>query len=195
MDAEKRQRLLTVYATERQDNQTSLVVAFTIVAAALTYLTVAFSFLSSHCFASGCKEAVRPWMQLAAPAPLVALTGYFVLNTAGTIRRSQLILDLEDELREPVGSKGRKAPRTQRSAALVYGLKVRHPYAWMYSICTLATYGTVVGGVGAFTCFALWPAQWTWNKWLVSALYAVAFLCECGGLLIAVLYRGFATAE
>ncbi|MDQ2838106.1 MAG: hypothetical protein M3Y89_11940 [Actinomycetota bacterium] len=194
MDAE-RSELLAIYAVERQDNQTSVVVAFTIVAAALTYLTVGFSFLSSHCYAHGCDHAVRPWVQLVAPAPLVALAGYFVLNTAGTVRRSQLILDLESVLMRSLGGGHGKAPRTQHSAELVYGFKLKHRYAWAYSICTLATYGIVFGSIVAFTWAALRPGHWTWDKWSVFAIYVVILASEGIGLVIPVVNSRFATAK
>jgi hypothetical protein len=184
------QQLLGLYSTERQDNQTSVVVAFAIVTAALTYIVATTPYFAGHCTGSGCHD-IRPWVQMAAPAPLVALLGFLVLNLAGTLRRSGLLLDLEVALRQTLPVTMRPAPRTEHAAKLIYGNVWKHRYGWVYAICSLASYATAAGLVIGDCCVLLMPGEWTWNKQLVALLYAIVISCEVAGLAIPVLRKNF----
>src|ERR1017187_1213332 len=87
------QDLLKVYAIERQDDSTALVLGFSMVTAAFTYMIAAFIFVDGHHAATIC---------LLAPLAPTAVAGFLTLNTAATLIRSVLLQRIEMLLRPSV---------------------------------------------------------------------------------------------
>src|SRR5699024_9373053 len=83
----RRSELLSVYLAEREDDQSSLAVAFAIIAGGLTYVLAATSYLSAKCGQSGCGTlpTALSWL-----SPLIAqaFVGFLILNAAATRLRS-----------------------------------------------------------------------------------------------------------
>src|SRR5258708_9406253 len=93
----QRTQLLQVYTIERQDNQTSQIVAFAILAAALTYMIASAAFFIGRCDHKGC-HGVPVSIQLVSPLILYGLLSFLVLGTASTIMRAKHVRTLEEAL-------------------------------------------------------------------------------------------------
>ena len=88
MDDGEREQLLTVYAAERQDDQSALAIAFVIATAGITYVTIGAAYLNDHCGSKGCNGGVPGWTPILAPLIPMALFGFLTINLAATRMRS-----------------------------------------------------------------------------------------------------------
>lgn len=84
LTGDQRAQLLQVYTIERQDNQTSAIVAFALLAAGLTYMVASSAFFLSRCDHTGCR-GLPDEVQLLSPLVLYGLLSFLVLNVAATI--------------------------------------------------------------------------------------------------------------
>ena len=185
-----REQLNSTYATERGDDQSSAAVAFAIVAAALTYVVAVGAFLVGKQGSTG-FENIPPSVQMLIPIVPLALTAYLALNLAGTIVRSIHIKRLERilEIDFKVSQANSQAftfstPTFRTDVADVFEFRWTRPLAALYAICSIATYVPIALSLIVFTVLIFIPGPWTWNKVLISALYAFAVAAVVVGLLL-----------
>lgn len=191
MTVEQRALLLQVYTIERQDNQTSVIVAFAIVAAALTYLVASTAFLVGHCSNSGCN-GVPQWVQLSSPLIPLALLSFLVLNLVATIMRAKHVKKLE-ELLELQTKDGILLPSFHRDSSDIYEPKSRGVLRFIYPPLTFTTYTSVFLIAIVFTYVALKPGAWPWYKLVISVIYLGVFLLQLFGVVLALFHPRFKT--
>lgn len=215
MTPDQRSLLLQVYATERQENQSSQIVGFTIVTAALTYVIASSAFFLGHCNSVTCGK-LPPLVQLASPAILLALLSFLVLSVAATIMRAKHVRLLEELLSLQVSARiaipsfhrdssdiyepklGRLAldfqnfrPTNLRQVHLGRILTHRDVLQFIYVPLTLMTYlPTFLIALG-YTIAVLLPGPWEWYKGLAMAVYSLALMLQAAGILFPVFHPRF----
>jgi hypothetical protein len=205
-----REQLNSVYFAERQDDQNSGVIAFAIVAAALTYAVAVGGFLLGRLDPAGFR-GVPPIIQMLLPIVPMALISYLALNLAGTLVRSIHLKDLEsvlgveltpsppaaptdppqesssehEKLRpESHGSDTILEPSFRTDVTDIYELKLRSFPSVIYAICTMGTYLPIALTMAGFTILVLTPGVWTWNKVIVAQAYLLFGLAVIVGLAL-----------
>jgi hypothetical protein len=217
MPTNQRSLLLQVYAIERQENQSSQIVGFTIVTAALTYIVASSAFLLGHCNSRTCGK-LPPLVQIASPAVLLALLSFLVLSVAATIMRAKHIRRLEELLNLEIGERA-NIPSFHRDSTDIYELKVdqlkddlrrfrltsprnmhvgrvlmhRDVLQVIYVPLTLMAYlPTFLIALG-YTVAVLLPGPWAWDKQLAMTVYSMVLLLQAAGILFPVFHPRFKT--
>lgn len=186
MTPEETDRLFSVYAAERQDDQNSLVVAFAIATAGLTYIIAAAAFLVENCDRFGCSK-LPSWVQLLAPSIAIIFFGFLVLNVAATRLRSVHLQRLEEELEISLPKTGGKAPRFHTESGIVY--RPDRPFSepherLVFAAVSYISYGLATLILISFTWVVLVVGPWTAWKKGVAALYGFFEVIEIVGLLV-----------
>jgi len=163
--------LLKVYAIERQDDSTALVLAFTMATAGFTYMIAAFVFID------GSDHHSTAVFRLLAPLIPTAVAGFLTLNTAATLMRSVHLQHIEAHLRPsmPIAT-------FHTDAKLVWSpeeIDFKHPKTlWdpprirhAFTAITFAVYGIVYLAVAGFTADMIYYSPWTRWKVVAAALY------------------------
>jgi hypothetical protein len=213
---EQRTLLTQVYTIERQDNQTSQIVAFAIVAAALTYIVASAAFFLGHCSSVGCNT-IPPTVQLAGPLIPLALLSFLTLSVAATIMRAKHVRKLEELLGLRINA-DIVIPSFHRDSSDIYEVKPdrlkphlhllrmssrkihprralvhRDTLQFIYVPLTLTTYiPTFLVALG-YTIAVLWPGAWTWYKWLALIVYLLILVMQVAGLLLPLVHPRFKT--
>lgn len=189
---EQRAQLLQIYTIERQDNQTAQVVAFAIIAAALTYVVASTAFLLGHCSSAGCK-GLPPLVQLVSPLILLALLSFLVISVSATVMRAKHLRKLEELLGLEV-STGVVLPSVHRDSSDIWEVKFRPSMLqFTYVPLTLTTYIPMFLVALGYIVAVLTPGSWTWNKWLVAAAYAGVVAVQVAGLALPIFHSRFKT--
>jgi hypothetical protein len=187
---EQRAQLVQLYAIERQDNQTSAIIAFAIVAAALTYIVASSAFFFSHCNKITCT-GIPSWVQPISPLVPLALLSFLLLNLAGTLMRGKHLRKLEELLAIKTND-GIALPSFHRDSSEIYELKGRRSLLQViYVPLTLTTYiPTYLIAIG-FTIAVLIPGAWTWDKQLAIGVYSLILAWQVGGVLLPLFHSRF----
>lgn len=214
---EQRMLLVQVYTIERQDNQTSQIVAFAIVGAALTYVVASAAFFLGHCSSVGCN-AIPPTVQLAGPLIPLALLSFLTLSVAATIMRAKHVRKLEELLGLRINA-DIVIPSFHRDSSDIYEVKPdrlmphllnlrrmsfrkMHPLRalvhrdalqFIYVPLTLTTYMPTFLIALGYTIAVLWPGSWTWDKWLALVVYLLVLAMQATGLLLPLRHPRFKT--
>jgi hypothetical protein len=190
---EQRTQLLQIYTIERQDNQTSALVAFAILAAALTYMVASSAFFLSRCNRAGCR-GLPDAVQLLSPLVLYGLLSFLVLGTAATIMRAKHVRKLEELLEIRVGH-NTVLPSFHRDSSDIYEVKFK--VNWLqciYAPLTFATYVPALIIISCFTVAILIPGAWTWDKKLVLIAYFAIAALQVSGMLLPLFHPRFKRA-
>jgi hypothetical protein len=193
LTADQRAQLLQVYTIERQDNQTSAIVAFAILAAGLTYMVASSAFFLSRCDRAGCR-GLPDEVQLLSPLVLYGLISFLVLNVAATIMRAKHIRKLEQMLEIRV-SPAIWLPSFHRDSSDIYEVKFK--LNWLqciYAPVTFFTYVPVLVIITFFTIGVLIPGAWTWDKKLILIVYLIITALQVGGMLLPLFHPRFKEA-
>ncbi len=187
MSPEDRSYLLSVYATERQDDQNALVVAFAIATAGITYVTLAIAYINDHCNGQRCTfHGGSPnLVLLTAPAIPLALAAFLALNLAATRLRSVHLQRLEYALQIPLSSAPNSptAPSFHTDAGLVYRSmdrprdKPRFARV-LFTFVTLMAYVPILATLLGFTWIALLHVSGSTTRLWAYAGYGLAELIE-----------------
>jgi hypothetical protein len=197
MTPEERAELLSVYAAERQDDHSALLLGFTMATAAFTYMIAAIVYVynlyyNNHCGSPHSTSDLCgkfPFIQFAAPAIPVAVVGYLALNTAAARMRSVHLQHLEAALKKPLpNDKQFFVPQFHTDAGLVW----RPDSPWrknpgahgVFTFISLVVYGLINGGVLLFTWVVLAVGKPTGQKMLVRILYGLIEGIEMLGFLL-----------
>jgi hypothetical protein len=186
--------LFSLYAVERQDDQSALVVAFAITTAGITYVIAAAAYLSEHCDRMRCTVPLP--MQLAAPAIPLALFGFLVLNVAATRIRSVHLQRLETTLKIKLPS-GRETPQFHTEAGMVYrpdNLTAKPRIRLVFAAVTFISYGVVAMILVGFTWAVLLPGPWGATKTTTATAYALLESIEILGFVAPLWHRSFRPA-
>jgi hypothetical protein len=146
--------IVSIYATERQDQQTAGNAAIAIVAAGLAYAGVATAVLTENCRDECDVDAA---VVVSAPLPVVALMSFLLLILANAAQRARYLVKLEEEL-EPALSQpgGVKIPTGFRRSEPVFNPATA---AGMRRVASAAMTGLAYGALFAveigFTLYAL----------------------------------------
>ena len=184
MDAWERDQLLAVYATERQDDQSSLAIAFVIATAGITYVTIGAAYLNDHCGSNGCNGGVPGWTPILAPLIPMALFGFLTINLAVTRMRSVHLQRLEFALQIPLtkGQELRTAPSFHTDAGLVYrpmdNMDRPRFTRILFIAVTFITYPIVYGALLGFTFVALHDAAPSTLKNIFVGIYIAIAVIE-----------------
>lgn len=190
---EQRAQLLQVYTIERQDNQTSAIVAFAILAAGLTYMVASSAFFLSRCDRTGCR-GLPDEVQLLSPLVLYGLLSFLVLNVAATIMRAKHIRKLEQMLEIRVGP-DIALPSFHRDSSDIYEVKFKRSLLQLvYAPVTFFTYVPILVIITVFTIGVLIPGAWTWDKKLILIVYLFITALQIGGMLLPLFHPRFKEA-
>jgi hypothetical protein len=190
--------LLHVYAIERQDDTNALVLAFTAVTAAFTYMIAAAVYVYGHCTASQCDPR---WSHLLAPLVPICILGFLTLSTAATRMRSVHIQRLEADIASLAQADGQqnskvpglKAPLFHTDAGIVWRPDSGAKPGWIRLIFTLVTgvvYGIVYLGAVAFTVFMIRRGPGDWRL-LAIICYAIVAVIVGLGLFVPLVNKRF----
>jgi len=196
-EKERREHLLAVYATERQDDQNSLTIAFAIATAGITYVTIGSAYLNDHCGSRGCSGGIPGWTPLLAPLIPMALFGFLTLNVAATRMRSVHLQRLEKALAIPLlrDQELPTAPSFHTDAGLVYRAMDNMDRPWFTRILfigvSLITYPIVYGTLLGFSFIALHDAPASTMKTIFIYAYAIITVIEGSALLMCLIGERF----
>ncbi len=200
MEPWEREQLLAVYATERQDDQSALAIAFVIATAGITYVTIGAAYLNDHCGSKGCTGGVPGWTPILAPLIPMALFGFLALNLAATRMRSVHLQRLEFALRIPL-VKDEELPTApwfpsfHTDAGLVY----RAMDSWskprftrlLFMAVTLITYPVIYFALLGFTFVALRDAAASGLKTFFIYFYIIIAVIEGLAILMCLVGERF----
>jgi len=185
-------RLFSVYAAERQDDQNALTVAFAIATAGLTYVIAVTAYLSDHCGPRGCGKLPQV-VQLLSPLVAVIFVGFMVLNVAATRMRSVHLQRLEAKLKIPLGD-GKAAPQFHTDSGLVFRperLTQKPHVRLLFAVITFIAYGSVMVILMSFTYTALVRGPWTAPKKACAIAYGVIESVELAGFVAPLKHERF----
>lgn len=210
LTAEEEVRLLSVYQTERQDDQVALQVAFAITVGALTYVLVAGAYLIDHCTKGACDAGPPAFLRYCTPTVAIAFIGFLILNVGATRMRSVHLQRLEALLAinlpaPPDHPAGMPVPRPYNSPHLHtdYGLVYRPDFKpsrnlagkqrirRVYATISIVSYGVILVALVAFTMLALWSGPWDGLKITFAVIYGLVELVFLTGMLGTLTHSAF----
>jgi hypothetical protein len=183
--------LLKVYAIERQDDSTALVLGFSMATAAFTYIIAAFVFID------GSGHHSTATLRLLAPLVPTAVAGFLTLNGAATLIRSAHLQHIEAHLRRSV-----PIATFHTDARLVWSperIDFKHPKTlWQpprirhaFTAITLAVYGIVYLTMAGFTAYMIYSSPWTRWKVVAAVIYGVVEITILLGVTVPLFNRRF----
>lgn len=196
MRKEDRDYLFSVYASERQDDQNALVIAFAIATAGITYVTLGIAYINDHCGSKGCalKGGHPDLMLTIAPVIPLALAAFMALNLAATRLRSVHLQRLEHALQIPLfdGHGSPTVPSFHTDAGLVYRPldRLDKPYGAraLFAAVTIMAYVPILATLLGFTWFAILHIASSsvrtgaiWVYGLAEGIEVMALLRSLGG--------------
>ncbi len=145
---------LSVYAIERQDQQTSGNAALAIVGAGLAYVGVATAALGENCQDRCDIDSI---VIVSSPLPVIALISFLLLTMGNVLQRARYLRELEEELENDLTLPSSvKIPNGFRRSEAVFNLaEARGPRRIASVAMTLLTYGSVFAIEIGFTLYAL----------------------------------------
>ena len=160
--------LLKVYAIERQDDSTGLVLAFSMATAAFTYMVAAVVFVDSH----------HPISDIILLAPLVptAVGCFLALNTAATLLRSVHLQRLEACLHAavPEANFHTDSGLVWRAGQTAFTKPWQPPRIRVaFAMINLAAYSIVYLGMAGFTAYMIYHAPYAIWKTIAAVLYGI----------------------
>lgn len=190
-NSENIEDLLKVYAVERQDDSTALVLGFSMATAAFTYMIAAFVFID------GSDQHSTATFRLLAPLVPTAVAGFLTLNTAATLIRSVHLQHIEALLRPSVptatfhteaGLVWRPEPIDFKHLKTLWQPPlIRHAFTTI----TFAVYGIVYLAMAGFTANMIYFSPWTRWKVVAAALYGIAQIAIFLGLAVPLFHPRF----
>ncbi|MGH3220682.1 MAG: hypothetical protein ACRDPY_18620 [Streptosporangiaceae bacterium] len=162
------QDLLKVYAIERQDDSTGLVLAFTMATAAFTYMIAAFVFVDGN------HTTIAEF--LLAPLVPTAVACFMTLNTDATLIRSVHLQRLEADLRHsvPCATFHTDSGLVWRAAKVDFKdlRKLWRPprISLAFTVLIFVAYGIIYLAVTGFTAYMIYRAPW--SNWTIVAAVA-----------------------
>ncbi len=194
-DREVTDKLLSVYAVERQDDANALTVAFAITTTGLTYVIAATAYFSDKCDAARCV-GIPQWLALTAPSVAVAFVGFLVLNVAASRMRSLHIQRLENEIRLPLQS-GHVEPSFHTDAGLVFRPEapLEPPrIRVVFAIIGVSSYIIIMLALIGFTWVILATASGPWTIWkyIAASGYGVVEFAQILGFAWPLVHPRFA---
>ena len=215
MTPEQRDHLLSIYAVEREDDHSALLLGFSMATAAFTYMIAATVYvynLYGDCTRGGASQPRvlcehLTLIQVLAPAVPVAVVGYMALNTAAARMRSVHLQWLEKVLKEQLTTDGRGKPIFSPSFHTDAGIVWRPDSPWrenflvhlVFTSISIIVYTIINGGLVLFTLVVLSVGGWTGNvtgvDWIgkkgFAVVYGVVELLEIVGFLVPVFNSRF----
>jgi hypothetical protein len=215
VEPEQRERLLSVYAVEREDDHSALLLGFSMATAAFTYMIAATVYvfnLHGDCAKLSVNRSQLlcenlAILQFLAPAIPVAVVGYMALNTAAARMRSVHLQRLEEALGEQLatdsGDNPARAPGFHTDAGIVWRpdspWKEDWPVHLMFTAISFIVYGIINGGVVVFTWVVLNVGGWTGDqanvgrieKKTVAIVYGIILVVEIAGFVVPVFHPRF----
>jgi hypothetical protein len=173
--------LLKVYAIERQDDSTALVLAFSMATAAFTYMIAALVFIDGHHAATA--------QILLAPLVPTAVACFLTLNTDATLLRSVHLQHLEACLHQSVPSANFHTDSgiVWRAAQIDFkNLRTlwKRPHLRLaFTVITIAAYGIIYLAMAGFTAYMIDYAPTTIWTYVAAISYGLVFIALAGAVL------------
>jgi hypothetical protein len=178
-------KVLAVYAIEREANHAGYAQGLVIIGFGITYIAVVTAYLADH-IDGGIYTGVPAFVQALAPCITLSLLSAFVVNQARISLRTFRIRTMEVALEVELDSTSPhvKEPSFHRRAHFIVAARSAPPVLRIFAVLYYSIHVSILIVSLAFSAFCLAPGSWTMWKIVTAALYGTWFMIVAASLLL-----------
>ena len=189
---DREEKLLAVYAIEREANQGSYAQGLVLIGFGITYIAVVTAYLGDH-IGDGTYADVPGIVRAFAPCVAISLLSAFVINHARISLRTSRIRALEAtlEVELDVSAPSIKEPSYHRRTHFIADIRSRPRPLRFFALLYYLTHASIFVVSLAFSTLCIIPGPWVTWKIVASIVYGVWFTVVAVSFLLCFLHPNF----